>query len=55
MNRTHVLAALAVLSHIAWVATYDTGLGDLLGFVFLLLVFALVLPPMARAVRRIRS
>ena len=55
MTRTHVLAALAVLAHIAWVATYETGLGDLLGFVFILLVAAAVLPAAARALRRLRG
>ena len=55
MNRTYVFAALAVLAHIAWVATYDTGLGDLLGFVFILLVAAAALPPLVRALRRLRE
>ena len=55
MNRTYVLAALAVLAHIAWVATYETALGDLLGFVFVVLVAAVLLPPAARALRRLRS
>lgn len=55
MHRTHVLAALAVLAHIGWVATYRTGLGDLLGFVFVLLVGAALLPPLARALRRLRG
>jgi hypothetical protein len=55
MTRTRLLIALAVLAHIAWVATYDTGLGDLMGFVFIALVAALVLPHAARLVRRLRS
>lgn len=55
MTRTHVLAGLAVLAHIAWVATYETALGDLLGFVFILLVAAAVLPSAVRALRQMRS
>ena len=55
MNRTAVLAALAVLAHIAWVATYERGLGDVFGFVFVVLVAALILPPLARGVRRLRE
>lgn len=55
MTRTTVLIALAVLAHIAWVATYDTGAGDLMGFVFLLLVAAAVLPHLARGYRRLRG
>ena len=55
MNRIHVLLALAVLFHIAWVATYETALGDLFGFVFVVLVFAALIPPAARALRRLRS
>lgn len=54
MSRTAVLAGLAVLAHIAWVATYETGLGDLFGFVFIVLVAALVQPYAARALRRVR-
>jgi hypothetical protein len=55
MTRTRLLIVLAVLAHIAWVATYETALGDLMGFVFIALVAALVLPLAARAVRRARS
>ena len=55
MHRSHVLIALAVLAHVAWVATYDTSAGELFGFVFLVLVLALVLPAMARGVRRLRA
>ena len=55
MRRTWILVALAVLAHIAWVATYETGLGDLFGFAFILLVAAAVLPPLARAARRLRE
>lgn len=54
MNRTFLLAVLAVLAHIAWVATYETALGDLLGFVFILLVAAILLPPALAALRRVR-
>jgi hypothetical protein len=55
MTRTKLLIALAVLAHIAWVATYETGLGDLMGFVFIALVAAAVLPFAARLLRRARS
>jgi hypothetical protein len=55
MTRTRILVALAVLAHIGWVATYDTGLGNLMGFVFIVLVAAAVLPHAARAVRRVRG
>ena len=55
MNRTAVLAALAVLAHIAWVGTYERGLGDLFGFLFIVLVAALVIPALVRGVRRLRE
>ena len=55
MSRTAVLAALAVLAHIAWVGTYERGLGDVFGFIFVVLVAALVLPPVARGLRRLRE
>ena len=55
MHRSHVLLALAVVCHVAWVATYDTGAGDLFGFVFVVLVGALVVPPVVRGVRRVRE
>ena len=55
MNRTAVLAGLAVLAHIAWVGTYERGLGDVMGFVFVLLLGAAVLPPLVRGVRRLRG
>ncbi len=55
MNRTAVLAGLAVLAHIAWVATYERGLGDLFGFIFIVLVAALVIPPLVRGARRLRA
>ena len=55
MPRPAVLAALAVLAHVAWVATYERGLGDLFGFLFLALVAALVVPALVRAVRRLRE
>ena len=54
MRRTHVLIALAVLAHIAWVATYETAAGDLMGFVFILLVAAAVLPHLVEGYRRVR-
>ena len=54
VNRTAVLAALAVLAHIAWVGTYERGLGDVFGFVFVVLAAAVLLPPLARGVRRLR-
>ena len=55
MTRTAVLAALAVLAHIAWVATYERGLGDLFGFLFIVLVAALVIPALVRGARRLRE
>ena len=55
MNRTAVLAALAVLAHIAWVGTYERGLGDLFGFLFVVLLAALLIPPLLRGVRRLRG
>lgn len=54
MSRTTVLIALAVLAHIAWVATYESAAGDLMGFVFLLLVIAAALPHAVRGYRRLR-
>jgi hypothetical protein len=55
MNRTAVLALLAVLAHIAWVGTYERGLGDLFGFLFIVLVAAILIPALVRAVRRLRQ
>ena len=55
MSRTWILAGLAVLAHIAWVGTYERGLGDLFGFLFVVLVAALVIPALVRGVRRVRA
>lgn len=55
MSRTTVLIGLAVLAHIAWVATYESGAGDLMGFVFILLVAAAAFPHVARGWRAIRN
>lgn len=54
MSRTAILGGLAVLAHIAWVGTYESGLGDVFGFVFIVLVAAAVLPHARRALRRAR-
>jgi hypothetical protein len=55
MRRTHVLIGLAVLAHIAWVATYDSGIGDLFSFVFILLVAAALLPHLLRGWRALKA
>jgi hypothetical protein len=55
MSRTTVLIGLAVLAHIAWVATYDTGAGDLMGFVFIVLIGAALLPHLLRGWRAVRN
>jgi Flp pilus assembly protein TadB len=54
MHRTPVLAALAVLTHVAFVAAYGSTLGDVLGVLFLVLIAALLLPPLVRAAWRLR-
>ena len=55
MRRTHILIALAVLAHIAWVATYESSAGDLFGFVFILLVGAALIPHLLRGWRAVRN